>query len=348
MSKTAKALTLTLIVAIAVSPLAALAFDGAAQQEPEKPKNTWDQSQEKGWFWGERQKWEEAQKREAEAQAAAAAAAQAEKDKPKEINCKNPDEWNVTCGFVSPERNYDFSQKQYKELTKQLAMYPDDAGKVMQYQKFVSWAVDQAMTAARTARWNLIQNQELNPFITNPVSSFGIRAATQEIAFKEQALFQDIVDQGGILVLFSRNDCIYCHKGLDLIRYVSNETKIPLYNASLDDQCLEGFEGDACYTGPTIVKAAQNLKVIIVPDLWIYLPKENGWIRVSSGLETPDIIKSRISMFFGAAKKAAKNGLIRAANSPQPSVDFTEDTLDESAENGVGVSRGVHIEGVKK
>lgn len=303
----------------------------------DKPLPSWSVGNEKGWFWGEREKWEAEQKKLKEAKEKAK---QAEAEKPKEKNCKDPKQWDVTCGFVLPERDFDFSQLQYAELTKQLAMYPDDAEKVKQYQKFVSWAVGQAVLAAKTAEWNIQQNQDMNPFINNPVSMFGMRAAGAAAAKRDNSIVSDIRDQGGVLVFFSRSDCDYCHEELPILNILSKDTGLPLYNASLDENCLEGFTSDFCYTGLAVQDSARNLGVAIVPDVWLFLPEDKGWIRVSSGVETLDVIKSRIITFFTAAKRAAEKGMARAANSPQPAVDFSSPDIYERAKQAVGIATG--------
>lgn len=314
----------------------ALASDTASMRE-------WQAPNEHGWFWGERQKWEEEQERIKEEEAAKQMAkeAQEREEKEKEKDCKNPDEWDVTCGFVYPERDFDFSQKQLAELTKQLAMYPDDVKKVEQYQRFVHWAVDQASTAAGSAEWNIVQNQDMNPFIDNPISAFGRRAAGAEILKNNKTVFEDIVDQGGMLVFFTRHDCVYCHKAYPLIKILRDRSGIPLHNAALDGRCLDGFDSDHCYTGEDVVLSAQELQVAMVPDLFLFLPKDRGWVRISSGLETLDVMQSRILVFFGAAKKATKKGLARASDSQQPAVDFTSSDIYERAQEAIGVAVGL-------
>lgn len=336
MKKTVKAITLNsaLILAFLVS------LPGTAAASDKEPVREWQAANEHGWFWGERQKWEEEQKRIKEENALKQLAKKEQEEKEKEKDCTNPDEWDVTCGFVYPDRDFDFSQKQLAELTKQLAMYPDDVKKVEQYQRFVHWAVDQAATAAGSAEWNIVQNQDMNPFIDNPISAFGRRAAGMEIMKNNKTVFEDIVDQGGMLVFFTRHDCVYCHKAYPLIRILSDRSGIPLHNASLDGKCLDGFDSEHCYAGEDVVLSAQALQVAMVPDLFLFLPKDRGWVRISSGLETLDVMESRVLVFFGAAKKATKKGIERVAGSQQPAVDFTSSDIYERAQKAIGVAVG--------
>lgn len=295
-------------------------------------------SYEQGWFWGERYQ-EEKEKKEPEKELA-------EEDKlaenqPEEKDCTNPLEWDVSCGFVHPKRDYDFSQVQFKELTKQLAMYPEDVSRVLQYQKFVHWAVDQAVTAAKSAEWNIIQNQDMNPFIENPIGSFGMRAAARALTDHNKTVVQDIAEQGGFLVMFTRNDCVYCHKMYPTNWLMAKELGLDLYNAPLDGVCLEGFDKDFCYAGDDVELAAQYLDVFMVPDLFLHLPKDDVWIRVSSGVEAQETIKRRLVTFFGAAKNAAQKGLKNAASENRPAVNFESKDIFERAKEGVGVAAGV-------
>lgn len=308
---------------------------GVFSQQPQKQPDLWKRDSERGWFWGQRKAWEAAQKKEQAKQQQQAAT------KTKHQDCTKSDQWTVSCGFINPGHDYDFSQKQFNALTKQFAMNTSDPNKVLQYQRYIKWAVNQAVAAAKTGEWNMIQHQGLNPFISNPVSTFGIRAATLELASHKRDVFEDIKDQGGMLVLFSRSDCEFCHKAKAPLQALSRKTGIPLYDAAIDDACLPGFDKAHCYIGPTIVKAAQHLSVAIVPDLWLYMPADSAWIRISSGLETTDIIMSRILLFFGAAKRAAMKGLVRASGSVQPAVDFSTPTLNERGQEGLGIATGI-------
>lgn len=293
---------------------------------------------EQGWFWGERYQEE---KTEASTDEEPLLEDLLSEKQSEEKDCTNPLEWDVSCGFVHPKRDYDFSQVQFKELTKQLAMYPEDVSRVLQYQKFVHWAVDQAVTAAKSAEWNIIQNQDMNPFIENPIGSFGMRAAARALTDHNKTVVQDIAEQGGFLVMFTRNDCVYCHKMYPTNWLMAKELGLDLYNAPLDGVCLEGFDKDFCYAGDDVEFAAQYLDVFMVPDLFLYLPKDDVWIRVSSGVEAQETIKRRVVTFFGAAKNAAQKGLKNAASENRPAVNFESKDIFERAKEGVGVAAGV-------
>lgn len=291
---------------------------------------------EKGWFWGEREK-EETAKEKPDAEFEPALADQEEKEQ----DCSNPIDWTLDCGFVHPGKDFDFSQLQYKELTKQLAMHPEDTKKVLQYQKFVHWAVDQAVTAAKTAEWNIMQNQDMNPFIENPVGSFGMRAAASALTDHNRTVLQDIAQQGGFLVFFTRNDCIYCHKMYPTNWLLAQDIGLDLYNAALDGQCLKEVEEKFCYDKENIELVAKYLDVFLVPDLFLYLPKDDFWVRVSSGVESQETIKRRIVFFFSAVKNASQKGLQAAAEFNRPAVNFESKNINERAAMGIGAAAGI-------
>src|SRR5579884_390706 len=52
--------------------------------------------------------------------------------KPLDVDCQNPNQWIVACGFIET-RNYQFEQKQYHQLLNNFAMNPNDLNAVQRF-----------------------------------------------------------------------------------------------------------------------------------------------------------------------------------------------------------------------
>jgi len=322
-------LTKTLLAVLCALPLFA-----QATLNTETPSNL--HNEEKGWFWGF---WSEyVGQEELEEQEELS---QNEEQEDEEIDCTDPEQWKSSCGFIDPGSSFEFQAAQRDELLKQAVMDPSDSNKVEQWQRYQRWVTDQALEMSKVWQWNLMQNQELNPTTATPIASFGIRAASTLKKGQRVSTLEAIKEQGGFLVWFTRSDCVFCHEMAEPLYYMKERNNIEMYAASLDGECIEFFK-DSCQTGDLVIEAARHLAVQNVPDIWLHLPKDELWFRVSSGMESTSMILSRIELFFGAVTRAAEKGLSKAEGSERPAVDFSVKSLMEQSQGGLG--RGVDNE----
>lgn len=249
-----------------------------------------------------------------------------------EERCSKADTWTDDCGWVDPKRDFEFMEKMRDQLAKNALMYSDQQEHIKQYQKFMLWLVDSAISYSKVWEYNMMQDQSLNPFVRHPVSTFGLRAAVRTRGSHLQSIFSEIKEQGGYLVFFTRSDCTYCYVQAPIIKELASQTKIPVVNVSLDSTCMAGYKGENCITADEeyILEAMTAIGINVVPDLFLFLPKDNhdnkGWIRVSTGSESVTTIKRRIRMFFEGVRSASIAGLDDATNSfkdqKRPNVTF--------------------------
>lgn len=244
---------------------------------------------------------------------------QAQKDN--EVDCTNPDEWKPPCGFVDPRHSYAFQAKQRDALMRRMVMNPNSPKAVRAFQKYNLWVFNQAITAGEMWRWNMTQDPSLNPLARSPVSRLGLNLLRKERQGVQQQIFDEIRSAGGFFVWFTRSDCSYCHGMLGVIKMLEEDSGIPVYNASLDRQCMPGF-ADRCKTIEDTLVPARALNIEIVPDLMLYLPEDQKWIRLATGVVPLKVIKSRARLFIGAVLAANENAVANA-NGYNPSVDFS-------------------------
>lgn len=289
-------------------------------------------SSEVGWFWGYMQ---ELLDQEKERLAALEEAPKPLNQNPdSEQDCTKADEWSTECGFIHPGADFEFQAKQRDALLENAAMNSSKPEEVIKFQKYLSWAVDQAITMANVWEWNMTQNPELNPRLTIPVTGFGIRAATANRKAHQRSIVEEITAQEGFLVWFTRKSCEACALMVDPLERLERQTGIKIYAASLDNACHGKFE---CITGEEVIAAATVLNVSFTPDIWLHLPKDDNWFRVSAGIETDIQIIERLELFFGAIKHAAVQGLSSAMDSSLPAIDFSMPEIPSKNLLGEGI-----------
>lgn len=248
---------------------------------------------------------------------------QAAKQRPesKEEKCGKKDTWSDDCGWTDPGGDFEFLVMQREKLSQNALMFHGDQKHVKEFQKFMLWLVDAAVSYSKTVEFNQIQDQSLNPYARHPVSAFGLRAAVRTKNEHTLGIFNEIKKQDGVLVFFTRSDCSFCHTQVPIIRKLALLTGLDVVNVSLDEMCMEGYEGERCITAdkPYILEAITAIGINVVPDLFLFLPKDNkdnnGWVRVSTGNEAVSTIKRRIRMFFEGVRSASIAGLSEASNS---------------------------------
>lgn len=261
-----------------------------------------------------------------------------------EIDCTDPDQWQPPCGFVNPGNNYAFQSQQRDALMRYMVMRPNSPSAVRGFQRYNQWVFDRAIAIGRMWRWNMVQDPSLNPLKATPVSQFGMRLLLQQEAHQRTWIYQSLGDEGAFFVYFSRTDCDYCHAMQPIIERLAEKTNLAVYDASLDSRCMPGFSHDRCMTAPQTIRPARILNVRTVPALFLHLPDDNQWVRLSSGVAALSKLESRIRLFVAAIKAANANAIVNASESPngRPSVAFQRrDQIQALARYGLG--RGVSV-----
>lgn len=269
-----------------------------------------------GWWWGflEEQKQNESKDVANEPKVGAQTS-----DEKKPEECKSKDTWDLSCGFVDPKDDFDFMVLQRDKLSQAALMNSADQNSVMQFQKYMVWLVDAGVAYSRTWEYNMVQDTQLNPYAQHPISRFGLKATFQLFKDYKKNIFEEIASQDGVFIFWSKESCAWCHIQGETILSLSKITGIPAYNISLEGNCIDGFNGEYCRSESELnYEAAKQLKVAVVPDLFLLLdskkPEQNGWVRVSTGIEDLATIQRRVYTFFEAVRSASKDGLAAAAN----------------------------------
>jgi len=244
----------------------------------------------------------------------------AQKEKDDKEKCTDISNWEESCGFIDPGIDFDFQAKQRDIFLKNLLMKSHDPQSVENMQRYQKWLVTKAVEASKVWEFNMVQKPELSASTKNPISSFGLSMATRLREDTSEAVLREVKSEGGLFVWFTRSDCPFCHKQTILMDKLQRDYDLKIRNVSLDAECMPGYE-DGCFTAPYSILPAKELGVNIVPSFYVYMPKDDTWIRVSNGLESTSTIISRIRNFFLAVKSAHING-INNGDGNSPSIDF--------------------------
>lgn len=242
-------------------------------------------------------------------------------EKSKTDPCLKKSTWKPSCGFVNPDKDFEFQALQRDKLLESMTLNPEDPKAVEAVQRYMKWVVQKAVATANMWQYNMVQNPDLDPSVKQPISNFGLMLMTEVKTASADNVFK-VLQKEGALVYFTRSDCTFCHSMWPHIQNVANSTGIELWNASLDSKCMSGAKN--CKTGDVSMRPAQALQVNIVPSLFLYV-KPNTWIRVATGVVATDLIKSRISSFFLAYRQALLKGV--APQNGAPAVSFNSDDL---------------------
>ena len=228
--------------------------------------------------------------------------------------------------------DFEFQAMQRDQLLREMVMSSNAPEAVKGFQKYNRWVIDQAVQIARLWEFNLAQDPSIDRQTTDPVSAYGLKMLGRERQSAETAFFEVLKEDKAFLVFFSRSDCRYCHDMVPILQEFSRETGMTVWNASLDETCIDQFKNH-CLAGDAIRGPATYLQVRQVPDLVIHNPKDRTWLRIATGVTTADQIKSRIKLFSQAVKSAAMNGVVNAQGFV-PSVDFKH-KLSQFTDNGI-------------
>lgn len=255
--------------------------------------------------------------------------------KPPERDCSDPKQWVPECGFIDPGRSFEFQAKQRDALLTEMVMNPDRPKAVEAFQYYSKWIMDQASRVASMWEFNRLQNPELDPQATRPVTRFGLKLLAEVDAARAEDIFR-FIKENGFLVYFSRTDCSYCHDMIPVLEYLDRNTGLPIVNASLDETCMPGFAFRECMAAPATIKPAQLLEVSTVPAMFVYL-EPDVWVRIGNGVSTSDTLQARIVNFVSAYRSALVNGVNNGEGWRAP-VDFS---TEPAPADGRGLGAGV-------
>lgn len=257
---------------------------------------------------------------------------------PKEDKCKKKETWSAACGFVDPGKDFEFQGKQRDELLQNMVMSKNDPKAVEAFQYYMRWVLERTTEVTNLWWYNMVQNPDLDPTVSSPVSTLGLRLMTDVHNGQQKEIFDLVKDEGGMYVFFSRSDCMFCHQMASPLQQLSHKTGLPVRNASLDGKCIEGLEA-GCMTAPATLAPADALQVTTVPTVFLYT-KPNTWIRIATGVTDTDSMITRTAQFFSAYRTAMLKGVENGQNG-RASVDF-------SANEASGASKGVAGDGTGK
>jgi hypothetical protein len=307
-----------------------LAYGSAYSQTVQKvdPASSLQQKAERGWFFYE----DPVKLKEKKAPKAQPEQTTKSEPKPTEDECASSDTWTAKCGFVNPGTSFAFQAKQRDALMEQMVMSQNDPKAVEAFQFYMKWAMGRASEVANLWHYNMVQNPELDAQTTQPISTFGLKLMTDVKKGRADEIFSALQTEQAMLVYFTRSDCQFCHSMAPLVKSIATDTGLPVWNAALDETCLEGFESK-CQAGEPVQKPAAALQVSIVPSLFLHVPPST-WIRLSTGVTDKESIMARTVSFFSAYRSALLKG-INNGDGVKAAVDF-------SGESGVsGNAHGV-------
>lgn len=254
--------------------------------------------------------------------------------KPAEDPCKNTKTWKPSCGFLDPGNDFAFQERMRDELLQHMSLSNNDPKAVEAVQYYVKWVMGKSVQVARLWQYNMTQNPELDPFVQQPISSFGLKLMTEVKSNEAQEIFSALRDQGAFLVYFTRSDCAFCHSMAPVVAKLAADSGVPVRNAALDSTCLSEFQ-TGCLTQPETIPPAQALQVSVVPALFLYVP-DNTWLRIGTGVVDGATLTARMTSFFSAYRAALLKGVKNGEDGRAP-VDF-------SNTDPTGLGQGVSAE----
>jgi len=217
--------------------------------------------------------------------------------------CQQEATWTAQCGFVTPS-SFAMQSKERDALLQNMVMSPGDPASVLAVQQYTGWILHQSIYAARVWQYNKLQHPgSLDPAATAPISALGLRLALDVQGANRKTVWAAIREYGGFLVVFTKDDCDYCHAQDGPLQALASDTGLKLWNANLTGPCLKAF-AKRCMDEKVSTMPARILHVSLVPTVFLYLP-DNVWIRVSAGLTDTDSMESRIYNLFISWKAAA-------------------------------------------
>ncbi len=259
---------------------------------------------------------------------------------PKESPCAKKETWTAECGFVNPGTDFQFQAKQRDALMERMTVSQNDPKAVEAVQYYMRWVLERTAEVTNLWWYNMVQNPELDPNVTAPVSAFGLRLMSDVRKGQASEIFKLIKEEGGMFVYFSRHDCAFCHQMTETLVRLSRDTGIPLRNAALDDQCMPAFK-EGCMTAPATIPPAQALQVATVPAVFLYV-QPNTWLRIGTGVVDLTSLKLRTTQFFSAYRTALLKGVDNSQKG-RPAVDFSSINPSAASTGAAGAADGAEV-----
>lgn len=256
---------------------------------------------------------------------------------PKEKRCTSKATWSADCGFVDPGQDFEFQALQRDRLMERMSLARNDPKAVEDFQYYMRWALERTAEATNLWWYNMVQNPELDPTVTSPISAFGLRLMTDVRQGKEREIFNLVKAEGGFFVYFSRSDCEFCHQMGPVLQGLSQRTGLEVRNAALDKTCMPGFEV-GCMTSPATDAPAAALQVATVPAVFLYV-KPNTWLRIATGAVDVESMTTRAVQFFAAYRSALLTG-VENGEGGKPSVSFAGTELAGGSAGVEGLKPG--------
>lgn len=298
--------------------------------EKSSPDATLKQNAEKGWFF-----YEKPPVKPPVVQPLPSTTTPPSQEAPKPNKCQSLETWSTDCGFVDPQKDFAFQEKQRDALMQNMIMSKNDPKAVEAFQYYMRWVMQRASDVANIWSYNMAQNPDLDPTLNAPVSAFGLRLMTEVEHGHQREIFKALQNEEGQLVYFSRSDCEFCHSMAATAKSVATKTGLPIWNASLDATCLPTLSKN-CGTAPMTIAPAQALQVTTVPTLFLYV-KPGTWIRLSTGVTDEVSITTRLASFFAAYRNALLKGVNNGYAGRAP-VDFSGTDAEGTAAGVQGAS----------
>lgn len=214
--------------------------------------------------------------------------------KPKK-RCTSAKNWTRKCGFVTPN-SFAMQAKERHELIQYMSMHPGKPDAVLNVQRYTKWVVNQALYAGNVWRLNMVNHPSLFPKAQSPISEYGIDLSMDWKHFDHQAAWEAIHKFHGQLILFTKQNCEFCHAQITPLMWFEQYTHFPIIDASIKGRCDSWF-GKRCVPPKESILPAEILHVKVVPSMYLHLPGKI-WIRVSAGLTTGQTLESRLYNFF--------------------------------------------------
>jgi hypothetical protein len=259
---------------------------------------------------------------------------------PKDEKCRKKETWKPDCGFVNPGDDFQFQEKQRDELMQSMSVAQNDPKAVEAFQYYMRWVLERTAEVTNLWWYNMVQNPDLDPNVSSPVSAFGLRLMTEVQRGKDKEIFELVKSEGGFFVYFSRTDCEFCHDMQSVMHSLARETGLEVRNASLDEQCMPGFEL-GCMTAPQTTPPAQALQVSTVPAVFLYI-KPNTWLRISTGVVDVQSMVTRTVQFFSAYRSALLTEVDNGIGG-RPSVNFSGIKAKGNGSGAVSTGEGNDI-----
>lgn len=217
-------------------------------------------------------------------------------------DCHDEKQWTPDCGFIVP-KTFEFQEKMRDSLFHGMVMDPGNPDKVRWVQEYTKWVLHQAEYAANVWQHNTLSDSSLDAQAKDPISQYGLQMAMTLGASTRQMVWDTIKSFGGILILFTKEDCDYCHAQVTPLQRLLWDTHIDLWDASIGGDCINEFR-ERCVGVDKSTAPATILNVNVVPTLYLYLPG-NVWIRLTNGLTDAGSIEDRIYNLFIEWRTAA-------------------------------------------